>query len=397
MSDRSPSRRAILAGCGGLAAAAFGGSALLDAGLVDGPELADRTRVWRQQWGDPSLSKFAPVALDPSTLSPGWSVRPSVEADRPYDLHVSCLARNRTVVRQGNVLRSYDREDGSLAWERTFDPGALGAVARVGETLVVPASRGVHMLDAPTGVTEWVGQFETPGVLAPVTHRGDAYLPTGVTTPGDERYHVVQPSTGFRRWDFDADDGHATAAAGDRLAWLGDALTVTDRRGDRQWGADVEVPTYTYGGAIAVDENRVVVRDWRGEGQASVAAYDTADGTRQWRVEGFRDEGLALSLGSEAVYGFAVSMASPGRLVALDAETGQRRWTTDRYAAARPPLVTTDWLYLPTREGLVVLDPATGREVARFFSGERIQSVAGVVDGVAVAAEGVVRTLRRAA
>jgi len=396
MTDRLFSRRAVLAG-GGLAVAAFGGSALLDAETFDGPGPTDRTRVWRQQWGDPTLSKFVPVSLDPSKLSPGWHVRPSVEADRPFDLHVPCLGRNRIVVRQGNALRSYDRADGSLAWERRFEPGQLGAVARVGETLVVPTNRGVSALDAPSGRTLWVGDYETPGVLPPLTHRGDAYLPTGSTTAGDEGYYVVQPPTGFEQWGFDDDYGHATAAAGDRLAWLGDALTVTDRRGDHQWGADVEVPTFTYGGAIAVGEGRVVVRDWRGEGQASVAAYDTDDGTRRWRVEGFRDEGLALSLGPEAVYCFVNSTQTPRRLVALAAATGEQRWATDRYEVTRSPLATIDWLYVPTTDGLAVLDQATGREAARFFPGERIQSVAAVVDGVAVAAGGVLRTLGRSA
>jgi outer membrane protein assembly factor BamB len=185
--------------------------------------------------------------------------------------------------------------------------------------------------------------------------------------------------TGVRAWSRDVGLGHSAAAVvGGRLYTLGfDALAEVDRVWCLDAGTGEVLWQDAYAGLLrdqnhtggtltspAVHAGRLYVSTREGE----LRCYDAIGGTLRWRVDVAQhaetQPGLYGFSGSPLVLGPHVVVAV-GRVVALDAESGEVRWTTEdleaQYSTPTPFVLDgQERLAVFTEAALQVLDPGTG-------------------------------------
>jgi outer membrane protein assembly factor BamB len=360
--SRPLSRRAVLAGGGGLAAAALAGSALADASLFADAALRNRAAVWRQRWGDPSLRNVAPVDLDPTALTELWSLSPSSSLYSTNRTVGVCLGPDSVSLGTGRAgVAALDRATGDTVWSRAAFQSPTNSVALVDDTLVVHTTDGVRTLRVATGEDRWRSRYTVTNTLPPVVHDGTLY---GRPDTGDaSAWREFGPKTGMQRRSVGNAERRLVAAHGDRLLWSDDGLVATDLAGEREWYAPVEGPSFPRGSELVATDAVVAVRHRVDETTDEVRAYDPADGTRRWTTERVRGATPLVTAGTDAVYVTAVADSGQDAVAAYDPATGDRRWRRQVAATTAPPLATNGHLYVPTEHGVAVRDAETGRAV----------------------------------
>ncbi|WP_308917962.1 PQQ-like beta-propeller repeat protein [Jannaschia sp. LMIT008] len=214
-------------------------------------------------------------------------------------------------------------------WDRDID-AAGGGLAVAGGTLYATTGYGqLHALDASSGGSRWVQRLDAP-LTAPKPSGGLVYL-----VSRDGRGWAVAADTGRIRWEVPAAEASiviATAPAPaltDRLAVFpfgsGEVVATQRDSGVRVWGTSI------------LDSRR------------GVAYADVGDITGDPVVSGGR-----IYVGTTS-----------GRIVALDAESGDRLWTA-RDGAVSPLVAAGGSVFAVTdRAQLIRLDAATGETVWR--------------------------------
>lgn len=261
-----------------------------------------------------------------------------------------------TLERPTNMVSAVSVGDGQVRWRRVVDrsPEALFRPTRRANRIYVNSASQLLTLDGRTG--DIVSLIELPvAVDAPHTLVGDYAVFGGV----DGRVFALDLETGQIRWNrqlsgrisaapADADDAVVVVDDAGRYAMY-EAFDGARRWGGRTFGRNSATP--------AVDENTVYIasRD------QSLYALDRTTGRDRWV---YRDtEPLEWD---PKLIGSTLFLPVPAgnRLVALNTEAGEVRWTFEGSAI---PLTTprTDRIMLATPQQLRVVREHDGQSLAQ--------------------------------
>ena len=290
---------------------------------------------WTHKAGAPDHSIQHP-ALGPA-LRRVWSADLGRAADRRHRITADpVVAGGRVFALDSRARVSAFSTGGARLWSQSLTPPADGADDASGGGLAVGAGRlfvttgfgTLVALDPATGRELWTQDLDAAVTGAP-TVVGD----TVYAVSRDSRGWALDAATGRIRWQHSGlpspagVDGGAAPAIGGRLALFpmnsGELVAAAAEGGTRLWTAPVV-------------------------GRRLGAAYATLDDIT----------------GDPVIVGESIYVGNPsGRTVALDAATGERRWTVEE-GAMSPPWVTGGSVFIVTdRNELVRLDAATGQRV----------------------------------
>lgn len=241
----------------------------------------------------PALSA-TPQLLFSANVGEGDSLRARITADPVIENGVIYTLDARANVTATAV-------NGAMVWTRNLTPGGDGARDASGGGVAVSNGRvfattgfgEVVMLDAATGAEIWTQDLDAPGASAP-------------TVFGELAYVVGRDGTG---WALEVENG--------RIRW--------------QVSATPTVGSFSGGAGVAVDGDIAIFPFPSGE----VVALFPQGGLRRWStvVSGARLGSAAATLadiaGDPVIDGSRVYIGNfAGQIVALDASSGERIWTT---------------------------------------------------------------------
>ncbi len=272
------------------------------------------------------------TALDRETGQIRWLESADGEVDRFRDETALALADGTLFATLGGYVHAFDAADGTARWSVDTGGPDLSAPTVADGAVFATVHRGAFLaLDAATGEERWrvedgVGSVSNDDDVASTP----AVAPDGsaVHFVAGGRMHALDPADGTERWRVDAGSSMAPVAA--------DALYVS--------------------------------------GHESVRSYALADGSLRWE----RTFDRAVDTTPTVADGRVFVQHNPAGVRALDASTGETRWTADLPAAGSRPTLVADGthLYVPAstvsesgafqRNEIVALDPADGTERWRF-------------------------------
>jgi outer membrane protein assembly factor BamB len=324
--------------------------------------------VQRGYDGGHGRSNPAETVLSPSNvgdLAVGWRtrIRPTEAfwiADEGVD--VGAVVGDRVFVSWasdeagGSRFAVLDARDGRIVWQRQTATSAQWFAGVAGSTAIISSyGQGVEGVDATNGEPRW--SFRRASALA--------IDPTGATAfvATDARISAVSVMDGSERWSrairlndrtmAHLIDGVLVVSADLGSAKGSEMIAIDAATGDTRWEASVACAV----GPAA--EGRIFT--WCGpsgknEGEA-VTAWSAVDGTVLWThafdgftVGGSAGAGVLMASSLRCVSGCEGDAFGryEGILTALDAATGQARWTLPASGSSVPP-----WTSGPIANGLV--------------------------------------------
>jgi outer membrane protein assembly factor BamB len=300
------------------------------------------------------------------------------------------------------VLCHDPRRNGEIQWRHKVDAMPIGPPVAAGETVYVPfgprTDARVLAIDRAAGTLQ--DAYDLPGRFV----GGLATAGTSLVMPSEDAYRVVDARSGEHCWSFAPNDVRQSerrdrkiraAAVGDGVAYVGTGYpdgdpsteighlyAVDPSASGVKWHVSMDGPV----GRLAVADGVVLATTGRG-----VSGFDASDGTRRWRVSAaaaVRPATLAVADGT-AVYGtrrtlhgldvatgtdrwsvpfgvrgdvifvgdvlFAIGRSDPTSqrilLVAIDVESGQRRWQQEIYDPIVDVMAANGYLYAITEDG----------------------------------------------
>ncbi|WP_394739140.1 PQQ-binding-like beta-propeller repeat protein [Natronococcus roseus] len=222
------------------------------------------------------------------------------------------------VVPETDRVVAIDASSGHLEWERTIgDPRSSGTnrpVVSEGTVYVSSRPGDLVALDADTGEVRWSEQPD-PNPDSALNYRNfrpPTATEAGLVVPDREGVALLDPTDGSVLWEYDL-DGNATD------------------------------------GSAAVAHGTAFVTD----GEESLHAIDLERGEREWTADYSPDVDPVVADG--VVYlGYQYA-----ELVAIDADTGERRFAYDDSVYFAQPIVGDGVVYVLTDEGLLALEEAS--------------------------------------
>ncbi|MEV6846885.1 PQQ-binding-like beta-propeller repeat protein [Actinoplanes sp. NPDC051411] len=263
-------------------------------------------------------------------------------------------------------MRTYRLPDGKLLSQAALQiPEAVSGVRAVGDTTLVETTIGgrpaVVALDPASGSRRW-WQF---GLVRGASAAGGLVLLTDDRDPAED-FDAVDLRTGLYRWGVLAPVGGQLLTAGPAAGtprWLvsvdpAGRLDSYDALTGKHLATARPAPFGPMPDALAEPAGSLLLI---GTDAAGATAYTLPGLATRWhRPTGsfeFAGAWLEPDCGAELC-------AYLTNLVALDAATGQTRWTSDRWTYAHPAggyLLAGNANGTPDQMPLTVLDPATGR------------------------------------
>jgi outer membrane protein assembly factor BamB len=265
------------------------------------------------------------------------------------------------------------RKEPRTLWRHDTNAKQLNKVVLAGDTLFASESivygGRLFALDAVSGRQRWVWHWETPWLAA----AGSVlYVYDG------ENLYAVDAATGRKRWMVPADFDEIAVADGMVIGFhkdenVLDMKAVSTADGRKLWTHTITFPSSdlvpdTHSTAAA--SGAVLMAN-----KTTVYAVSTANGTILWRFPAKGDlEANLLALGN-TVY-VADQVTGPGKLWALEATTGQIRWT---WSGGVPATASSSAVYV-SAGGLFALDARTGGKLWQYEPGsDAVGPVRGIV------------------
>jgi outer membrane protein assembly factor BamB len=269
---------------------------------------------------------------------------------------------------------------------------AAGLLAVTGCGVTTAARAGTTTVAA--GQLIWRAQVAASSD-EPVLIAADGLVYAGISAAanGDARTYAINAATGRQAWiatgprPYAASSGAvfgfavtrggatdvvATGAASGRTLWTHDAGPLLDNA-KVGWLAYADGLVYA---AAGTTENRTA-------GQPTVRALNARTGRRVWAVTlGAGPQSPVLAGGVLYTPDVTSPVASTGRVVALHASTGARRWTSAALAGAPGLLLVTDGTVCGSTlsasgSAIFALDGATGRQLWQRAAGGLPMAAAG--------------------
>lgn len=234
----------------------------LSATSVEALDAADGSRRWEQQVGDTVVGSF--VVTD-----------------------------DQLVVTMAEALAVLDTETGEQLWETAVEPIPVQPAVGDGAVHVGCKDGFVRAFDTATGEQQWRYEFGDDIEVAPAVRDGRVYA-------GTDRY-MSALRNGDEAWRFEVDGedrftGEAPAVD-DKRVYLGGSLglyALGAETGETRWTHELEhaalnAPSVA-GQTLVVGQNR------------SVTAFDVANGSRRWRVDGPRRPAGRIAVADGRLY-----------------------------------------------------------------------------------------------
>ncbi|WP_435360514.1 PQQ-binding-like beta-propeller repeat protein [Haloarchaeobius sp. DFWS5] len=241
------------------------------------------------------------------------------------------------------------------AWTVSFSDAITTVPAIVDGTLYVSAD-GLAALDARTGEERW--SAGTGGRSSPSVHDGTVYS-SDYRTVG-----AYDAESGDALWEAEANASRLTVADGLVVAAGDEGVAAIDAEtGSVQWRV---LTQRRFDSAPAVVDGTVYVADRPRDQPGRLSALDLDTGDRQWQYEVDEADGSGAHyyFTGEPVYADGtVFLACENRVAyAVDAETGTEVWQTTTMGGLNPaPAVVDETVYFGQDGGAVLaLDSQTG-------------------------------------
>lgn len=313
----------------------------------------------------PSRGAMSRAGAPGLRLRPRWRV---TMASQPRAVVADELGVLATGV---NEVVAVDLRSGRRLWNAPVRGGA-GYLAADEESVVVATEEAFVVLERRSGER----RFEVPtpdepgpvGILRPRV--GPAML---VVTTRQGGLAGLDPATGAAAWSLRPggelrgvpalDDATATLAAVFEEPAVTRLVVVDLRLGQVRWDA----PVAPWASSPLIDGDRVILGAGDGRRQATLQAFDLADGTPRWRLR--TDASFQAGIVPTATGGRVYALDQLGTLVAVDAHSGARRWRTrlgDAVLGGRPVAVGSAVLVTGFSDLLTALSRGEGRVLARW-------------------------------
>ena len=275
-------------------------------------------------------------ALDLATGATEWTFKAEA-AGFPSAAAVS-LAPAQPLVVVGDdtgVVRAFDRDKGGLIWEYETEGEISGgptilADASGGRVLVGSQDASLSCLNLADGRLLWKHAIADQIRCSPTVARsadGDRVFLAGC----DGKLHVIDASQGEEKAavPIDGPTGTTPAVNGDRVFFGtegGGFFAIDFLEADVAWRARAATNGQSYRSSAAIAGDLVIV----GSRGKAVEAFSCADGSRKWRhpMRGKVDASPIVASGEDGVP-LAIVADSAGKIVALDAATGETAWEFD--------------------------------------------------------------------
>jgi len=306
------------------------------------------------------------------------------------------------------TLRAYRADDGSELWQATV-PGVLDAPPSVGDGLVYAGLRDttVMALDAASGEQIWRINVGTSVSAAPLILDGTVYVLT------NEEFLGLDAVSGRVLWRQSIRDKLAIAAPVANADYI---VLATYRRVsilDRKTGSELfQWEILAANGpirSIAIDGNVLAMT-----AESGVFAIDLGlrrpwwEGVRRvweffhviglapaspWRAFLFSTRGARDHMAVVAADGALYAADRGGTLRAFRSATGELLWTLPGPVTA-PVTLTASGLLVPTRDGLSLVDPATGNVTAERAVPEPVRHTVLIGDTLYLMSEDAITAIR---
>lgn len=333
-----------------------------------------------------NIAASAPI----DNVGPAWTVRVGTRGMG----EIGPIAADGTVY-LGNsegILFAVDAERGSVDW-RTDLGGSVESSAALD-----PNRIHVIVRDVERDIVELVSVERTDGDVAwryaPATNRphsvlrghpvvvdGVVYVSGGAYGPdADPERFVVAVDDGAERWRFDMGTAGVTSpAVTGGIVYLGTydphgdtgrVVALDSAGGTVVWETSLDTQPAR---APVIAEDEVYVVTW-----SDITVLDAVDGAID-RTLDVAAGGEAIAIAEDTVY----AVRHDDSLIALDAVTGETRWTADYSWVSTAPSVAGNAVVVGADGSVVALDLATGEERWEYEISERlgIDAPPAVVDG----------------
>jgi outer membrane protein assembly factor BamB len=275
-------------------------------------------------------------ALDLATGATKWTFKAEA-AGFPSAAAVSLTPAQPLVVvgDDTGVVRAFNAATGTLSWEYETEgeisggPTILASDAG-GRVLVGSQDASLSCLQLADGKALWKHSIADQIRCSPTVARsgdGDRVFLAGC----DGKLHVIDVQSGEEKAavPIDGPTGTTPATHGDRVFFGtegGGFFAIDFLKAEVAWRAQSAVNGQSYRSSAAIACDLVIV----GSRGKAVEAFSCADGTRKWRhpMRGKVDASpiVAATEGGRLV---ALVADSAGKIVALDAATGETAWEFD--------------------------------------------------------------------
>lgn len=298
-----------------------------------------------------------------------------------------CLSRSDGAADQPTTLRgdwpSAGRDAGNTGfldqsvpssfvedWATTGDPDAtfVASPIVVSDTVYVGIEDGLVAYDAQRGLNEWSVGLDGATAATPAAADGSVFVPQDGDgawfTPGGATDHArlvaVHAGTGDRQWERRLDTGRIySPSVSDGSVFLRTTerpYAIDASTGSIEWTGPELEPLRTRRirheetAAPAVGDEVVIYPTRDG-----VTALDRSDGEVVWDLS----SGAVFS--GAAFHDGTVYVPTESELVAVDSQTGERRWSSEG-TYLNSPAVDGEHVYTSDHQGVVAHDGASGAE-----------------------------------
>ncbi len=258
-----------------------------------------------------------------------------------------------TVTRPG-VVTALEQSTGAVRWQQDLHRPILASPMIADGTLYIGSSdKNLYAMDAATGELRWA--FDADGWIT----SGVAYLEGNlVVTSEDHILRVVGAKSGRQRLIYDTGRGRPSpggAAIQGDVAYFGS-------QGGRVWAVNRQPITYPFERGILFWRSTFYI--WGLLPNAPVQKGSV------WATYIGGDIPYAPALSEDTVYAATIQ----GKVVALDAATGQELWSTELDSEiTAPPTVAGDTVLIGSENGRVYgLNASTGIVEWNFQTGGKI-------------------------
>ena len=367
---------------------------------------------WGQAGGTPQNSSFVPEAAPaPDTLAWTFAVPGARSQPAPPRLispPVISDGRVYLTTEDGRAI-ALEQATGEVIWEYVSGlPGTASPAIGAGLMFFGVRPGNLYAVDRDSGELRWFADQGSTIVASPVVEQGRLFIGTA-----DHKLHALEAASGEPLWDFTASSWIISSAA-----YADDTLVVTTtdsmvhvldaKNGREKFIYDTGRIRNLYGGAAILDD-KAFLPSHRGVLTAIDRGLMTQPLERKWwgaRVKVSvwwslfsppvqKGTVWISSLGGRivrtpaAAHNTVYASVQDGRVVALDADTGNLVW--DSKVGARTttgPSVAGDTVLVGTSDGRVVgLDARSGQTRWEFEAGgTEISSKPIVSDGMILAA-----------
>lgn len=315
--------------------------------------------VWPTERHDPARTGYAPSEIGP-TKDPAVAWHTSIDG---YSMRQGLVSSDELVyVTSNQALTAVDAATGNQQWRIThFGMIPWNKQLFVETTpilsddrLFVGSNATLYAVTPADGSAQW--EYEPDTSLRATLYAGN----TVYVLYGDV-LAAVDATSGIERWRTRAGSGVYPKAyaqehiVGPALGRDGVVGAVGASSGTVQWTRDIGSNDASRTGACITNDTVYC-------GTGSLYALNLADGSTQWTHSlGTADAELKPVSDGTTVY---LVIDETNRVLALDARTGDVRWSTTIHGMAEnsAPALTDETLYVGLTHGVVALDTSTGDE-----------------------------------